>query len=108
MSLREFFEFHGTFVVSDAIPYLRWLDLGGYEKAMKKTATELDELAQVWLEEHKRKSVDHNGGVVLNSKKENDFMDVMLSILDDDELGVSSYDADTINKASSLIQHFRP
>ncbi|XP_062097362.1 cytochrome P450 CYP82D47-like [Humulus lupulus] len=101
-ALREFFEFTGTFMVSDAIPYLAWLDLGGYEKAMKKTAKELDELAQVWIEEHKRKRVDHKGELVLNNKEEHDFMDVMLSILDDAELGVSSYDADTINKALSL------
>ena len=32
-----------------------------------------------------------------------DFMDVMLSTLDEEEFGMSSYDADTINKATSLV-----
>ncbi|PRQ26951.1 putative cytochrome P450 [Rosa chinensis] len=43
------------FAVGDAIPYLRWLDLGGHEKAMKKTAKEMDAIVGGWLEEHKRK-----------------------------------------------------
>lgn len=97
-ALRDFFELTGTFVVSDALPYLKWLDFGGYEKAMKKTSKELDQLAQRWLEEHKRKRVS---GEVNGAQ---DFMDVMLSILDGAELGISStYDADTINKATSLV-----
>ncbi|XP_062001485.1 cytochrome P450 CYP82D47-like [Rosa rugosa] len=98
--LREFFIFGGQFVISDAVPYLRWLDLGGYEKAMKKTAKELDGAAQKWLEEHKHKrntnSVQHNC--------EPDFMDMMLSVHDDDstEEFAGSITADTINKATCL------
>uniref|UniRef100_A0A7N2MRE3 Cytochrome P450 n=1 Tax=Quercus lobata TaxID=97700 RepID=A0A7N2MRE3_QUELO len=30
-ALREFFDLTGTFVVADALPYLRWLDMGGYD-----------------------------------------------------------------------------
>ncbi|KAK8678502.1 hypothetical protein V6N13_144000 [Hibiscus sabdariffa] len=41
-AVREFFHFSGLFVVRDAIPFLGWLDLGGHEKAMKKTAKEFD------------------------------------------------------------------
>ncbi|RVX14911.1 Cytochrome P450 82A3 [Vitis vinifera] len=37
-AIRCFFELTGKFMVSDALPFLRWFDLGGYEKAMKKTA----------------------------------------------------------------------
>jgi len=54
-SVRAFFHYLGMFVVSDAIPYLGWLDLGGHEKAMKKTAKEFDGFLAGWLEEHKRK-----------------------------------------------------
>ena len=54
-ALREFFDLTGAFNVSDALPYLRWLDLDGAEKKMKKTAKELDGFVQVWLEEHKSK-----------------------------------------------------
>ncbi|KAL6131085.1 hypothetical protein ACLB2K_069463 [Fragaria x ananassa] len=99
-ALREFFKLGGEFVISDAVPYLRWLDLGGYEKAMKKTAKELDGALQKCLEEHKHKSsnsVQHVNG-------ENDFMDMVLSVLDDDciqDFG-GSVTADTISKATCL------
>ncbi|XP_010060881.1 cytochrome P450 82A3-like [Eucalyptus grandis] len=51
-ALRELFHFLGLFLVADALPFLRWLDLGGHEKAMKRTAEELDEIIGGWLEEH--------------------------------------------------------
>ncbi|KAJ9674580.1 hypothetical protein PVL29_023865 [Vitis rotundifolia] len=64
------------------------------EKTLKKTAKEMDSIAQEWLEEHRRRK---------DSGKDNstqDFMDVMLSVLDGKNLG--DYDADTINKATCL------
>ncbi|WRX30157.1 Cytochrome P450 - like 10 [Theobroma cacao] len=42
-SLDDFSEQSGKFVVSDALPFLRWLDIGGEEKFMKKIAKELDQ-----------------------------------------------------------------
>ncbi|KAG6626794.1 cytochrome P450 82A3-like [Carya illinoinensis] len=94
-ALREFFRLLGLFVVSDAIPCLGWLDYGGHEKAMKRTAKELDSMIGEWLEDHKRKRALGEG------KGEQDFMDVMLSILDGaDQL--AGNDADTINKATCL------
>lgn len=69
--------------------------MGGYDRAMKKTSKELDQMAQRWLEEHKRKRS-------VCGEDDQDFMDVMLSTLDEAEFGMSSYDADTINKATSL------
>ncbi|KAI8005140.1 Cytochrome P450 82A3 [Camellia lanceoleosa] len=96
-SLRDFFDLMGVITVADAVPFLRWLDLGGYEKAMKKTAKELDGVLQGWLEEHKHKRISGE------AKAEQDFMDVMLSVLDG---GVTQegpkFDADTINKATCL------
>ncbi|KDO38290.1 hypothetical protein CISIN_1g0485651mg, partial [Citrus sinensis] len=53
--LTRFFEMSGKFVVSDALPFLRRLDIGGDERSMKKIAKELDVVVQGWLEEHKRK-----------------------------------------------------
>ncbi|KAL9260076.1 Cytochrome P450 82A3-like protein [Drosera capensis] len=47
-ALRDFIELTGTFLVLDALPYLRWLDIGGHEKVTKKTAKELDDLLQGW------------------------------------------------------------
>nr|POE58003.1 cytochrome p450 82a3 [Quercus suber] len=92
-AVRDFFHFLGLFVVSDAIPDLRWLDLGGHEKAMKRTAKEIDNILREWLEEHKRKRAS-------GETKEQDFMDVMLSVTDGADLG--GYDPDTVNKATCL------
>ncbi|KAK2969408.1 hypothetical protein RJ640_020351 [Escallonia rubra] len=99
-AIRKFFELLGAFVVGDVIPYLRWLDLGGYEKAMKEIAKEIDYILQGWLEEHKmtRTSRRHIKG------EEQDFMDVMLTVFDGaspEELG--GFDADTVNKATCLV-----
>ncbi|XP_039155997.1 cytochrome P450 82A4-like [Eucalyptus grandis] len=57
-ALREFVDFFGLFLSADALPFLRWLDLGGHEKAMKRTAEELDEIIGGWLEDHKRDNKD--------------------------------------------------
>ena len=99
MALREFFNLSGTFVVLDALPYLKWLDIGGYKKAMKKTAKELDHMARGWLEEHKQKKLC--GGI----KEHQDFMDVLLSIVTDND-ETFGYDVDTIVNASSMVRFF--
>ncbi|TYH71924.1 hypothetical protein ES332_D05G217700v1 [Gossypium tomentosum] len=81
------------FVVSDALPFLRWVDIGGDKRAMKKVGEDLDRFAEGWLEEHKRRksSGQFKGG--------EDFMDVMLSNLKDE----GDHHADTINKATCLV-----
>ncbi|KAM1276947.1 hypothetical protein ACFX13_030104 [Malus domestica] len=93
-ALKELFDYMGMFLVGDAVPYLRWLDWGGYEKAMKKSATEMHAIAAEWLEEHKQRRAKGD------AKGEQDFMDAMLSVLDGADLG--GFDADTIVKATSL------
>ncbi|XP_062015824.1 cytochrome P450 CYP82D47-like [Rosa rugosa] len=98
-AVREFFNFVGMLLVGDVIPHLRWLDLGGHEKAMKKTAKELDAIVGKWVEEHKKKRA-LEGDDAYNCKGEKDFIDIMISILEGAELG--GFDADTINKATSL------
>ncbi|KAK9218465.1 hypothetical protein WN943_007102 [Citrus x changshan-huyou] len=40
--LTRFFEMSGKFLASDALPFMRWLDIGGDERSMKKIAKELD------------------------------------------------------------------
>ncbi|KAE8696185.1 Cytochrome P450 82C2 [Hibiscus syriacus] len=97
--MREFSYWFGVFVLSDAIPYLGWLDFQGHKKAMKRTAKELDSIIGGWLEEHKQKRL-MSGGVM----EEQDFMDVLLNILDNADIG--SFDSDTINKATCLILAF--
>ncbi|XP_058070122.1 cytochrome P450 CYP82D47-like [Magnolia sinica] len=85
----------GVFVPSDALPFLKWMDLQGHEWAMKRTAGEMDTIISSWLEEHRVKRQSdgpHN---------DQDFMDVLLSILE--SAHVPSYDTDTIIKATVLM-----
>ncbi|KAJ0025698.1 hypothetical protein Pint_08878 [Pistacia integerrima] len=93
--LTNFTELSGKFVVSDALPFLRWLDIGGIERLMKKSAKNLDIVVQGWLEEHKSKRVSSE------MKEEEDFMDVMLSLLDDPN-EFPDRDVDTVIKATCL------
>lgn len=95
-AFREFFHLMGLFLVGDAIPFLRWLDLGGHEKAMKETGKEMDSLATEWLEEHRQKRAS---GMATGQE---DFMNVMLSVLDGVDLG--GFDADTVNKSTCLVR----
>ncbi|MBA0867147.1 hypothetical protein Goshw_027652 [Gossypium schwendimanii] len=91
-ALKNFTVLGGKFLVSDALPFLRWVDIGGDKRAMKKVGEDLDRFAEGWLEEHKRRksSGQFQGG--------EDFMDVMLSNLKDE----GDHHADTINKATCL------
>ncbi|KAA8550582.1 hypothetical protein F0562_002266 [Nyssa sinensis] len=86
----------GFFVLSDAIPWLEWMDFGGYLKAMKQTAMEIDSVIANWLEEHieKRRKGDTGG--------EEDFMDVMLSTLAEGII-LSGHSRETIIKATTMI-----
>ncbi|KAF9608873.1 hypothetical protein IFM89_011911 [Coptis chinensis] len=93
-AIKDLFELFGLFVLSDALPYLGWLDLHGHKKAMKQTAKELDSIMQRWLEEHRRNLLDDK------TKEEKDFMYVLLSIIGDKKL--FGYDADIANKAICL------
>lgn len=95
-ALREFVQFLGLFPVADALPFLRWLDLGGHEKSMKRTAKELDRILSGWLEEHKR-----NSKQLSDNRGDQDFIDVMLSTLNGMEIG--GFEADTVIKATCLV-----
>lgn len=98
---REWFRLTGLFVVGDAIPVLAWLDLGGHVKEMKKTAVEMDSVICEWLEEHRRRRRDVSGE---SETEQQDFIDVLLSVLDGIDLG--GYDADTVNKATCLVRNY--
>ncbi|TYH11826.1 hypothetical protein ES288_A06G016700v1 [Gossypium darwinii] len=91
-SMDDFFVLSGKFLISDALPFLRWLDIGGDLKCMKKTAKQLDQVVQGWLREHKQKRAENK------ANGEEDFMGVMLSIPSDGE----EHHADTISKATCL------
>nr|UQZ09627.1 strychnine-10-hydroxylase [Strychnos nux-vomica] len=93
-AMSGFFHFTGLFLVADGFPFLRWMDLGGYEKKIKASAKEMDLIAEEWLQEHRRKR--ESGDVA----SEQDFMDLMLSLLEDVDL--PGYDPDTITKATCI------
>ncbi|XP_020236807.1 cytochrome P450 CYP82D47 [Cajanus cajan] len=93
---REFFRLTGLFVVGDAIPFLGWLDLGGEVKEMKKTAIEIDSIVSEWLEEHRIIKVSGE-----TAETEQDFIDVLLSVLNGVDL--AGYDFDTVLKATCMI-----
>ncbi|KAI3977844.1 hypothetical protein MKX01_036684 [Papaver californicum] len=86
-ALSNFFRLVVVFVPSDATPILRgWIDLEGYESEMKRTGEDLGSILS-----------EISGEAV-----EEDFMDVMLSILEEDPKLTSdfNFDADTIIKAT--------
>ena len=87
----------GQFVVSDALPFLRRLDIGGYERLMSKTAKYFDIILQEWVDEHKMKRV--SGEI----KGDEDFIYVLLSLLDDNAEQLPDRDADTVIKAICLV-----
>ncbi|XP_019155275.1 PREDICTED: cytochrome P450 82A3-like [Ipomoea nil] len=99
VTVRRFFDLLGTSVVGDYLPWLRWLDIGGHEKAMKETAKEMDTIMEGWLQEHKKKRNTKS-----QEEEEEDFMDGLLSTFHgkDDGDHNKDFDADTIVKATSM------
>ncbi|KAI9118083.1 hypothetical protein K1719_010415 [Acacia pycnantha] len=95
-ALRDFLKLTGEFVISDALLYLRWLDLGGKEKAMKEIAKELDQFLQFWVDEHR------DVGSEQAKTEHSDFMDVLLSMADEADM-IDCHDADTIIKSPCLL-----
>ncbi|KAL2905220.1 Cytochrome P450 82A3 [Bienertia sinuspersici] len=99
-AIRVLFERLGVFNIGDALPFMRWFDLGGQEKAMKKCFTEIDNILQGWLEDHKQSRSNNN----MQNDVDHDFMDIMLSAIVNDNQAFNdvNYDADTIVKATCL------
>ncbi|KAF3435938.1 hypothetical protein FNV43_RR23030 [Rhamnella rubrinervis] len=74
--IKEYMAISGAPVVSDMIPVPQWIDFQGKLKLMKRMGKELDCLMQSWIEEH-----------YITRDKSNykqDFIDVMLSMVEDD------------------------
>ncbi|GJQ91243.1 cytochrome P450 CYP82D47-like protein [Tanacetum coccineum] len=97
---RKFIELLGTIVVSDFLPYVKCLDLGGHQKEMKKTAKEIDNIFEGWLEEHRkqRESGEHQ------CEGKHDFMNVFISILEGaTREEFTGFDHNTMIKATSLV-----
>ncbi|XP_012459881.1 xanthotoxin 5-hydroxylase CYP82C4 [Gossypium raimondii] len=94
-ALGDFFYLTGLFLVSDAIPFLGCLDVViGTIGQIKRTAKELDFVLGNWVNEHRERRL--NKGIEGNQ----DFVDVMLSIMD--ENNVPTQEADVTIKATCL------
>ncbi|KAL7605382.1 hypothetical protein Lser_V15G18814 [Lactuca serriola] len=94
---RKLFKLLGVFVVTDFIPFLSYLDVGGYKKAMKTTRKDLDNFFDRYVKEHREesKTIQHEGN--------QDFMHVLISIVQDAfEDDFKGFDEDTIIKSTCL------
>ncbi|XP_060970910.1 cytochrome P450 CYP82J17-like [Cannabis sativa] len=102
--IKEFMYISGVPVVSDLIPVPKWIDIQGRLKSMKRIGKEVDDLIGSWVEEHIKKNDDIKSlsGEESNENKK-DFIDVMLSVVE--ENSGFGYSRETIIKAtvSTLI-----
>ncbi|XP_051128770.1 cytochrome P450 CYP82D47-like [Andrographis paniculata] len=89
--MKAFFELIGIPTIGDVVPFLRYLDIGGFEKKIRQTFYEMDALISKWLSEHRAAAAA--GG------KQDDFMDIMIGVVKSAKLG-NEYDEDTIIKAT--------
>nr|GMD40251.1 cytochrome P450 82C4-like [Ipomoea batatas] len=82
----------GEFVSGDAIfPlwFFRWLDYEGHVKSMKKAAKEVDAILQDWVDVRRKE---------MRSNEDQKFIDVMLSMIDDQFTKGYNYSRDTVIK----------
>ncbi|KAI3461842.1 hypothetical protein Pfo_018505 [Paulownia fortunei] len=95
--IKEFMYISGQFLVSDSIPFppLRWIDFQGHIKSMKRISKELSTISERWIHEHV------NGDRKTGLGNEQDFIDVMLSAIDDKYMSFG-HTRETIIKATVL------
>nr|XP_043608434.1 demethylepipodophyllotoxin synthase-like [Erigeron canadensis] len=99
-SIRRLMELMAANVVSDWLPGFRWLDIGGYEKKMKKTAKEMDDVFQAWLEGHKEKIMDSMQQKQGDDPDDQVFMAAFLSRVKELKQDLYGFSHETIVKAS--------
>ncbi|KAJ4947988.1 hypothetical protein NE237_014227 [Protea cynaroides] len=96
-TIDDFFKLAGVSVASDALPsFLSWIDWDGQQSAMKKTAKDMDLISDRWLQQHRQKRLSEKFDA-----DEQDFMDVMLSILEEDAQ-FHGHDRDSVVKATTM------
>ncbi|KAK7304533.1 hypothetical protein VNO77_42414 [Canavalia gladiata] len=93
--IKEFMHLSGEFVPSDLIPIFGWFGFDGKVlKSMKRIGKDLDSLVGSWVEEHAKNDPQNK------SSEKHDFIDVMLSVIEDDPL--SGHTRDAIIKANVM------
>ncbi|XP_009761500.1 nicotine N-demethylase CYP82E4-like [Nicotiana tabacum] len=98
-ALKDFMYISMEFVLWDAfpIPLFKWIDFQGHVKFMKRTFKDIDCVLQNWLDEHVKK----REGVDVVAGNEQDFIDVMLSMMSNEDFA-DSYTRETTIKATAL------
>ncbi|KQJ90411.1 cytochrome P450 71A1 [Brachypodium distachyon] len=81
--LDELFLLEGVLVIGDSIPWLRWLDLQGYIKRMKKLSKVFDRFLEHVVDEHNERRLLEG-----QSFKATDMVDVLLEVASDPNLEV--------------------
>lgn len=94
--INRFFYLGGLFIVSDAIPWLEWMDLGGHIKEMKRVGKGLHQFMSSWLEDHRQWRAANPG------HPNRDFIDIMLGSLKKPEF--AEYDSDIVVIATLLVK----
>ncbi|KAL6214318.1 hypothetical protein ACLB2K_013754 [Fragaria x ananassa] len=94
--MKEFMYAAGKRVVSDVIGIPEWIDFKGHLRTMKNVGGQLDSLMTSWVEEHNTKKRKND-----SSNEEQDFIDVLLSEIE--ESSMLGHTRDTIIKSTALI-----
>ncbi|MBA0717129.1 hypothetical protein Golax_004967 [Gossypium laxum] len=95
-AIADFFHLVGLVLVSDWVPFLGWIDVVmGRIAKIKRISQECDMIIGSWVNEHRRQRK-----LGESIKGDQDFIHVMLSILDDNN--IPTEEADTIIKATCL------
>nr|QNS29938.1 cytochrome P450 [Nothapodytes nimmoniana] len=95
-AMENFMHLSGLFTVSDAIPFLGWIDtMLGYKSQMNETAKEIDSLIGSWVEQHKQNRLTET------LREDQDFIHAMLSTIETSGQ-IMDYHTDTIIKATCL------
>ncbi|GLJ52525.1 hypothetical protein SUGI_1117870 [Cryptomeria japonica] len=92
--IEESFMLHGSINVGDYIPWLKWFDLQGYEKAMKRVQEKLDLYMQRILEKHRERGLKEGGEM-------EDFVDVLIAQAEENAQAIP--DKDEFIKATTII-----
>lgn len=91
--LDELFLLNGVLNIGDWIPWLKFLDLQGYEKRMKALKKKFDRFHDYVFDEHKAKKLDRENNNIKDFKT-NDMVDLLLQLADDPDLDVKlTYDS---------------
>ncbi|XP_030454906.1 cytochrome P450 CYP82J17-like [Syzygium oleosum] len=98
--IKDMMYISGFPAISDLLPFAGWTDCVGTVKTMKRVARELDEIIGKWVEEHKLKRGDDQRGGAMDVQE--DFIDVMLSVIGEEGFASFGYSPETLVKATVM------